>query len=297
MTLVNAFLKLSIPTALYLHDVEFEHLGGSFSTHPLLLCIANSNFTSSRFMQSFGIRPAVLPPCVNHESYRTATNRSKVVFIGLVPQKGVERAFQLAEKRPDIPFEFIESWPLNQIDYLSLQRRAEPLGNVIVRRRVTDMRLVYSMAKIVLVPSVWEEAWGRVCTEAQCSGIPVLASNRGGLPEAVGPGGILVDNHAPLDEWLAALSIMWDNLDAYLRLSEAALAHSRRKEIQFDFLVDELLNLLTGHVSAVGAQHDPLSSTRTAVSQQLIESALGGSSPTHGDSSEFKIGVASRSRI
>jgi glycosyltransferase involved in cell wall biosynthesis len=203
-------------------------------------------------MEAFGIRPHVIPPCVNQNRYRVATNRSKVVFVGLFPKKGVELAFQLAEKRPDIPFEFVESWPLTHKDFLDFKHRANTLGNVTVRRRVDDMRIIYRMAKIVLVPSVCEEAWGRVCTEAQCSGVPVLASNRGGLPESVGPGGLLVDIHAPLTEWLVALSTLWDDTDAYFRLSEAALVHSQRPEIQFNYLVDELLNLLAGHVSSCG---------------------------------------------
>ena len=54
-----------------------------------------------------------------------------------------------------------------------------------------DMRSVYRDTKVLLVPSQWLETWGRVATEAQFSGIPVLASRSGALPEAVGPGGIL----------------------------------------------------------------------------------------------------------
>ena len=35
--------------------------------------------------------------------------------------------------------------------------------------------------------------FGRIAVEPQFSGIPVVASDRGGLPEAVGPGGVLID--------------------------------------------------------------------------------------------------------
>ena len=37
-----------------------------------------------------------------------------------------------------------------------------------------DMRSVYAKCRILLAPSVWEEAYGRVVTEAQISGIPVV---------------------------------------------------------------------------------------------------------------------------
>jgi glycosyltransferase involved in cell wall biosynthesis len=247
MLLVNAFLEHGLPTVFYVNDVGFDALGGRPAPHPLLLCIANSQFTASRFAKEFGIEPRVIPPFVNLERYRVATSRQKVVFIGLVPKKGVELAFRLAGSRPDVPFEFVESWPLGRRDFREFKRRGAALGNVTVRRSVADIRAVYGLAKLLLVPSVCEEAWGRVSTEAQCSGVPVLASDRGGLPESVGPGGLLIDIEAPLAEWSAALSVMWDDDAAYRRLSDAALVHSQRRELQFDFLVDELLGLLRNH--------------------------------------------------
>ena len=75
----------------------------------------------------------------------------------------------------------------------------------------------YAQARILLVPSVWEEAWGRVVTEAQLSGIPVLASAIGGLPESVGPGGILVPPGSDVEVW-----------DAHLRSSGARTRHVQR---------------------------------------------------------------------
>lgn len=42
-------------------------------------------------------------------------------------------------------------------------------------------------AAVVLVPSRWEEPFGYVALDALAAGVPVLASDRGGLPEVVGP--------------------------------------------------------------------------------------------------------------
>ena len=65
------------------------------------------------------------------------------------------------------------------------------------------------------MPSTYPEAWGRVAGEAQASGIPVIASAVGGLPEAVGDGGLLVDPSAGVDAWLEAFALLWDDDDAY----------------------------------------------------------------------------------
>jgi glycosyltransferase involved in cell wall biosynthesis len=43
---------------------------------------------------------------------------------------------------------------------------------------------VWKEIKVLLVPSLWFEAWGMVVVEAQLCGIPVVSSDSGGLPEA-----------------------------------------------------------------------------------------------------------------
>ena len=48
-----------------------------------------------------------------------------------------------------------------------------------------DSSSFYSEVDIVVVPSKWEEPFGRVIIEAFCHGIPVIAANRGGIPEIV----------------------------------------------------------------------------------------------------------------
>jgi glycosyltransferase involved in cell wall biosynthesis len=39
--------------------------------------------------------------------------------------------------------------------------------------------------KVLLVPSIWFEAWGIVLVEAHLRGIPVISSNAGALPETM----------------------------------------------------------------------------------------------------------------
>lgn len=107
------------------------------------------------------------------------------------------------------------------------------------------MRIHYRNTRLVLVPSIWQEAWARVVTEAQVSGIPALASNRGGLPESVGPGGVLVEPEGEMCAWLDALVRLWDDQNYYERLSRAALEFSQRDQIQPDLVLGKLLSLTT----------------------------------------------------
>ena len=119
------------------------------------------------------------------------------------------------------------------------------------------MKTVYGRTKILLAPSKWEEAWGRVASEAHCSGIPVVGSRRGGLPEAIGGGGVILDYDAPLDDWVSAVRQLWSDDDHYERLSAAALAYSRRPQLdpehQFETFLDVLQQAATGSRTAVAA--------------------------------------------
>ena len=47
------------------------------------------------------------------------------------------------------------------------------------------MEEAWSDIKVLLVPSLWFEAWGIVVIEAHLRGIPVIASDAGALPEAM----------------------------------------------------------------------------------------------------------------
>lgn len=256
--LTRAFLELDVPTVLYIHDVEFDRLGGEPPGDARLLVLANSEFTAARARRELRVEPHVVPPLVRPEAYRTNSSRDRVVFVNPHPLKGVEIAFGLAERRPDIEFLFVESWNLRPDRRAEYHARASALPNVEWSASVSDMREVYGQARVVLVPSMWEEAWGRVATESQISGIPVLASNRGGLPESVGKGGILVDPEAPLEAWEEALARMWDDPDAYEQLSEAALEHARRPAIQPPGLAARFRELISSHAAgAAPAADDP----------------------------------------
>ena len=55
------------------------------------------------------------------------------------------------------------------------------------RRRPCPMPADYfALTRILLVPSMWEEPFGRVAAEAMINGIPPLVGNRGALPEVCG---------------------------------------------------------------------------------------------------------------
>jgi glycosyltransferase involved in cell wall biosynthesis len=138
-----------------------------------------------------------------------------------VPQKGVEIALNVARRCPEIPFSFIEGWTLSKDQRHKLEQKLADLPNVTLLQSQRDMHRIYGRCKILLAPSKFPETFGRVVTEAHASGIPVVASMRGGLPETVGPGGVLIDPAAPIEDWVRAVRELWQDEAHYAALSAA----------------------------------------------------------------------------
>ena len=242
--IAHALNELSIPTVMYLHDVKFEDLGADLSALKNVEYIANSEFTARRYADEFGIRARVIPPTFRKERYLAPRSPENVTFINPHPDKGVDLAFEVARLCPEIPFVFLESWPLDDDALKALKQRLADLPNVELQRRTDDIAGVYAKARIMLVPSQCEEAWGRVATEAQFGGVPIVASARGGLPEAVGPGGTLFDAEAPAQVWADEIRRLWSDPRYYEEKSALALKHSERREIDIDWQIARLLEVI-----------------------------------------------------
>ncbi len=238
--LVATFGALGVPGVIYFRNVEFDDLRPllpSLDRHTAY--ISNSHFTRSRAERDLGVSSTVIYPLIDADRYRVTPSGEKVVFINPHPSKGVSVACDLATLCPDIPFLFVEAWTLDGPEYDAIRARIRALPNVTLLPRTSDMAAIYAQARLVLVPSQWEEAFGRVVAEAQISGIPALASRIGGLPEAIGSGGILLPPDAPAHHWAAALRQIWDDPAEHAHLSQAATHHAARtmdKDRQLDLL-------------------------------------------------------------
>jgi glycosyltransferase involved in cell wall biosynthesis len=249
--ILRALKPTGVPVAVYFHEVEeVDHLRSLAGT--AIPVIANSDFTAKRLRERCGLQCQVVLPLVDPRYYATRTRPDRVLFVNTVPRKGLEIAFSLARHRPDLQFDFVLSWILKPERFAELKERARQAGNIVLHPPTGDMRSLYSTARVLLAPSQWEEAWGRVVTEAHINGIPVLGSNRGGLPQAIGPGGLTVNAEAPIADWLAALSRISDNPEIYEEYARAARDYSKRPDIQPAAIVARLHEILKGAIASAG---------------------------------------------
>jgi glycosyltransferase involved in cell wall biosynthesis len=241
--LARIFVAAQVPTLVYIHDTYTFDLATVSMSDRGVAFAACSTFVAQHMRKRLSAEISIIPVLIDPAQYRTETVRRWVTLVNPIPRKGSEIAFELAARRPDIPFVFVEAWRLRSRVQKYLEARTAHYGNVRLLSQTNDMRSVYSSTRIVLAPSLGEEAWGRVVSEGHVSGIPAISSNSGGLPEAVGPGGIVVDRNASIEHWLAALSRLWDDPHCYDLFVKHSYAHARRCDFQLNAVLDGAMSL------------------------------------------------------
>lgn len=94
---------------------------------------------------------------------------------------------------------------------------------------------IYPQIDVAVVPSLRDEAFGRIVPEANAFGIPVLVSNRGGLAEIVenGKNGFTFDPDKPgeMEERLACFAGGYDRIDSMASACRAAASEFGAEKI------------------------------------------------------------------
>jgi glycosyltransferase involved in cell wall biosynthesis len=139
----------------------------------------------------------------------------------LVGEKGFDTAI-IAARDAGVPLVVAGSGP-------DEARLRELAGGADVRfagwLSLEDLDEVRRRAAVVLAPSRWEEPCPYSVLDAFAAGVPVLAGDRGGLPE-------LADDPLPPedpDAWSDALGALWADPDERRTRGEQALARAREQ--------------------------------------------------------------------
>ncbi|KAF5543240.1 glycosyltransferase family 4 [Fusarium napiforme] len=105
-------------------------------------------------------------------------------FVGMInpcPVKGASILVNLATRCPHLEFLTYMSWGADSANV----KEMEDLANMTVRPSCAVEKDLWRDIKVLIVPSLWCEAWGMVVVEAHLRGIPVVSSNAGALSESM----------------------------------------------------------------------------------------------------------------
>ncbi|MEM7586454.1 MAG: glycosyltransferase [Acidobacteriota bacterium] len=205
--------------------------------------------TPSRFLGEYLVKSSGLDlrytvvhprfePLEPHQERAREPDRGFVTLINASSIKGMPIFLELAQRLPDVAFAVVVTWGKLQRDD---QQKLDELPNVQVLKPLSPVEPIYDLTRVLLVPSLWEDPFPRVVNEAMQRGIPVIASDRGGIPEAkhgvpyvlpVNPyrRALDYDNPAPrqdVEPWLEALQRLLEDPAHYQEISAASREAAR----------------------------------------------------------------------
>lgn len=196
--------------------------------------VVNSRFVQARLERTTGAHARVIYPAFDAREFVFPGHTHKPHFILGVcgyPHKGADLFLELARRFPDSPFLLAGAV---HTDYMGQFRALEN----VTHAAFTPIRSLLRRARVVLVPSQWDEPFGRVAIEAMANGIPTLVSHVAGLAEIVGENVQGVQNYQSPGAWQAAL-------DDLLRLPARAEHNAASgRAIAARYLSDEPLTQL-----------------------------------------------------
>lgn len=144
-----------------------------------------------------------------------------ILFVGrFLKIKGVKVLIKVARRFAavkDVLFMFVGDGPLAD----EVKVASNDFTNIIYVGKIENKQLsaYYNVADVVVIPSLYEEGFGRVILEALSCGTPVIASKRGGIPEALDPSvGVLIEPKVQVIE--TKLKYFHGHLNELLKLAK-----------------------------------------------------------------------------
>ena len=143
-----------------------------------------SRYVADYIRQWSGIQAEALPISLLGPGPYPDLGRCDNPFVTMVNPcavKGISIFLELARRMPELRFAAVPLWGTTTEDRRALAR----LPNVTILEPVDDIDELLRRTRVLLMPSLWAEARGRMPVEAMLRGVPVATSNVGGLPEAM----------------------------------------------------------------------------------------------------------------
>lgn len=197
--------------------------------------IANSKFIQKLNERLFGLKSTIIYPTfvIQKNLNINLKNRKYITMVHSTSHKGVNLFLKIAKELRNESFCIYGNHPLKK-----------KASNVIFYKWINNSNLIYNRAKLVLIPSIWMEAFCRVAIEAAYNFVPVLSQNRFGLIESNVNGAYINDDINNIDTWLNKIKEILTNPTDYVNKIDLMKFEKFKKKYQivkFNEVISELL--------------------------------------------------------
>lgn len=244
LEVINLANKYQIPVIYFVYDVEELAIGTlkSIGKTSYVFVVFLSEYAQKYLKHYTKCRSKVIyQPLENQIINNDPWSNEYVTMINPVKEKGGEIIYQIISSSPETKFQLVEGWTT----FANIPYPFAKLPNVKLDKRQNNLKEVYDRTRILLMPSIWNEGFGRVIIEAGIYGIPTIASNRGGIKEAVGNGGIIINNYQDINEWIKNLNKLRDKR-MYSLLSSNARKHAKKFSLNIQCKqLENIIKLMT----------------------------------------------------
>ena len=103
-----------------------------------------------------------------------------ITMINPCPWKGSSILINLAKRRPDLKFAAVPTWGATP----DLIDKLKALPNMTLLEETPNIDEIFAKTRVLIAPSMCQEAFGLVSPEAMLRGVPVIASDIAGLKES-----------------------------------------------------------------------------------------------------------------
>ena len=215
-----------------------------------------SQYLTDVYREKVGLISTPIEPPIHWSAVVSPSDaRAFVTFVHPAPHKGLllfaRLADMLGSRRPDIPILVVQSGQsggaLNGIPGIDFSKYPQ----IMAAPPVAKPADYFALTRILLVPSVWAEPFGRVAAEAMINGVPPIVGDRGALQHVVGgdfasggggrvlpipewmtPQTTRLPSEQELEPWYEAVCALWDDGALYHSMGARArqIAEERYSE-------------------------------------------------------------------